>query len=519
LNDQQEFFDQLGFGSPDQVPEEAVGGDDQEFEQKEAGTTTLYKVSDAGGSLQVDTIGTKPLKQEMLKTEDCFILDTGAGIYVWVGKGATAQEKSQSMARAQNFLKTKKYPTWTQIHRIVEGAESAPFKQYFATWRDRGMTHTRLIRAANDEDDSGLDDEEVDIQVLRNLKKSGGRALGFMPDNGEGEAEVWRVENFELVPVEYNTRGFFFGGDSYVIKYEYTNKRGGHGFVIYYWQGKHSSQDEKASSAIHAARLDGELSGKAIQVRVTQGNEPRHFLKIFKGKMIIFSGGHASGFKNCQDNDTYDVDGTRLFRIRGTCDEDVRAEQVPEVAGSLASDDVFLLEIPNRTFIWSGKGAAGYEHDMAERIWGMITPDTEPNWIGEGDEPEEFWAALGGKGDYDTELDKPGPPFLDPRLFHCRILTNGKFRVSEINHFDQDDLDVDDIMVLDGGDEIYVWEGEGSTAEEKAKSLDMARQYIEKDPTHRNENEVVVVQVRQGAEPRSFKRMFPSWDDEWKVRR
>jgi gelsolin len=121
------------------------------------------------------------------------------------------------------------------------------------------------------------------------------------------------------------------------------------------------------------------------------------------------------------------------------------------------------------------QGAAGYEHDMSERIWGIITPDTEPNWIAEGSEPQEFWDALGGKGEYDTELDKPGPPFLDPRLFHCRILTNGKFRVSEINNFEQDDLDVDDIMVLDGGDEIYVWEGEGSTDEEKAKSLDMAQ--------------------------------------------
>ena len=29
-------------------------------------------------------------------------------------------------------------------------------------------------------------------------------------------------------------------------------------------------------------------------------------------------------------------------------------------------------------------------------------------------------------------------------------------------------------MVLDGGDEVYVWEGVGSTDEEKEKSLDMA---------------------------------------------
>jgi hypothetical protein len=30
---------------------------------------------------------------------------------------------------------------------------------------------------------------------------------------------------------------------------------------------------------------------------VTQGKEPAHFRPIFKGKMIVFSGGNASGFK------------------------------------------------------------------------------------------------------------------------------------------------------------------------------------------------------------------------------
>lgn len=55
------------------------------------------------------------------------------------------------MQRAQDFISTKKYPVWTKVQRTVEGAESAPFKQYFATWRDQGMSHNRLIRAANDD--------------------------------------------------------------------------------------------------------------------------------------------------------------------------------------------------------------------------------------------------------------------------------------------------------------------------------------------------------------------------------
>lgn len=473
--DQEEFFEKLGSGSPSEVPDESTSEDDEAFEATHDRTITLYKVSDASGKLQVDTIAQRPLKQEQLKTEDCFILDSGTGLYVWVGKQATSQEKSNAVTRANEFLQSKKYPTWTQVHRIVEGAETAVFKQYFSTWRDRGAQHTRLIRAANDDDsDTAPSDEEFDPEILHRMQKSGGRALTFMPDNGDGSVDVWRVENMELVEVPAEQHGWFFGGDSYVIRYDYHNKRGGSGTIIYFWQGKESTNDEKAASALHAVRLDNEIGG-AIQVRVVQGNEPRHFLKLFKGRMITFMGGKASGFRNVHDMDTYDVDGTRLFSIRGTCAEDVRAVQVPEVTASLASDDVFILETPQKTYVWQGKGGSPFEKELANNLVSVVSPDHESEVIAEGDEPSEFWSALGGEGEYDTELDPPGPPLLEPRLFHCRIRWNGKFKVEEINDFEQEDLDQDDIMVLDGGDEVYVWEGVGSSDEEKTKAFDMAR--------------------------------------------
>ena len=102
--------------------------------------------------------------------------------------------------------------------------------------------------------------------------------------------------------------------------------------------------------AKYLLQMDDELSGKATQVRVVQGREPRHFIKMFGGKMVVFSGGKASGFRNVHDHDTYDADGTRMFRVRGTCAEDVRATQVPEAAASLNSEDVFILETPGNTW-------------------------------------------------------------------------------------------------------------------------------------------------------------------------
>lgn len=99
----------------------------------------------------------------------------------------------------------------------------------------------------------------------------------------------------------------------------------------------------------------GRNAGHAVQVRVTQGNEPRHFLKMFHGTMIVFSGGHASGFKNIQNEDTYDGNGVRLFRVRGTNADDVQALQLSAQASSLASDDSFVLETPDATYVWHGK--------------------------------------------------------------------------------------------------------------------------------------------------------------------
>lgn len=47
-----------------------------------------------------------------------------------------------------------------------------------------------------------------------------------------------------------------------------------------------STRDETAAAAIHAIQIDNELGGKAVQIRVVQNFEPKHFLHLFKGKNI-----------------------------------------------------------------------------------------------------------------------------------------------------------------------------------------------------------------------------------------
>lgn len=53
-------------------------------------------------------------------------------------------------------------------------------------------------------------------------------------------------------------------------------------------QGRHASQDEITACAFHAVEVDQQYGNQPVQVRVTMGKEPRHFMAMFKGKMVVF---------------------------------------------------------------------------------------------------------------------------------------------------------------------------------------------------------------------------------------
>lgn len=61
-----------------------------------------------------------------------------SGIFSWIGRRATKAEKEEALKKAQEFLRTKNYPSWTTITRVIEGGEPSTFKQFFAGWRQVG---------------------------------------------------------------------------------------------------------------------------------------------------------------------------------------------------------------------------------------------------------------------------------------------------------------------------------------------------------------------------------------------
>ncbi|XP_022109337.1 advillin-like isoform X1 [Acanthaster planci] len=491
--------------------------EDETFARKNVANTKLYHVTDESGALVVTEKAVCPLTQDLLDSNDCYIIDQGsAGIYVWKGKSATQQEKVRAMKNAEGFIKAKQYPKGTQITAVGDGGEPTAFKYIFKNWREKNASQIGVVRSPRG-NIARVEYKKFDATSLH--KKSTGdfeadpslAATHGMPDDGTGTIKIWRIEDFEKVELDPSLYGQFFGGDSYVILYTYK-VRGREQYIIYFWQGQESSQDEKGASAIHAQELDDSMGGAPVQVRVVQNKEPRHFQMIFKGKMIIHMGGKASGFKNRQEQDKAESTA-RLFQVRGTNELNTKAIEVPARASALNSNDVFVLKMPNETFLWCGKGGSGDERELAKGVAKTLAGRaSDYTMVPEGQEPASFWSALGGKASYaNTKSLETEVPDFPPRLFQCSN-ASGNFMVEEIHEFTQEDMVQDDVMLLDAYHTVFVWIGSGANEVEKKEAINTAKEYILSDPSGRDVDATSLIKIQEGNEPLHFTGHFHAWN-------
>lgn len=501
-DDDKDFWAAMGCAKTKIQRPAAVSSDD-DF-SKLASKVSLYKISDSTGKLVSTEIKADKLTQDLLKTEDSYILDTGLnGIFAWIGKKASNNEKLHSMKLATDFIAQKKYPNSTPVTRVVEGGETPLFKNNFAVWVDPNAT---ALGGLGSKKKTGFAPKKA--FDINDLYTAGHREETRCVDDGNGKITIWRIEKFEKVLLAKADYGQFYSGDSYIILYTYIDQSK-EKHIIYFWQGLNSSQDEKGASAALTTALDDEMGGEPVQCRVVQNKEPPHFYLMFKGKMVVHTGGKASGFKNIKAKDSFDTDGTRLYQIRGTTASNVRAAQVAERAASLNSGDVFYLDTPKGATLWCGLGASGDEREFGKQISKSIAAK-EAAVVMEGKEPASFWEGLGGKTDYSTAKVLT-EPLRQPRLFQCSN-NKGFFFVEEVFDFDQEDLIEDDVMILDAYYEVFVWVGKGANTIEKKGALESATKYVNKDPTGRKEGDVVFMQVKQGFEPPNFTCHFFGFD-------
>uniref|UniRef100_A0A8C3A2K1 Scinderin like b n=1 Tax=Cyclopterus lumpus TaxID=8103 RepID=A0A8C3A2K1_CYCLU len=485
--------------------------DDEKVDTSNRKKGALYMISDASGSMKVSAVApSSPFKQAMLSPEECYILDNGVdkNIFVWKGPKANKAERRAAMSAGQQFIKDKGYSNKTQIQVLPAGAETTLFKQFFFNWMDKDET-TGPTKAYTIGRIAKVDQVPFDASSLHSNKAMA--AQHGMVDDGKGKVQIWRVEG-EKVPVDPSAYGHFYGGDCYLILYSYR-LGGREQHIIYTWQGLKCTQDELAASAFLTVKLDDSMGGSPVQVRVrvTQGQEPPHLMSLFQGKpMIIHSGGTSR--KGGQSHSG----STRLFNIRQSSSSATRAVEVEEVsASSLNTNDVFVLKSPNALYVWRGVGASDEEMEAAKYVVDFLGGSAKH--VSEGSEPGgcDFWAALGGKKDYQTSKSLQNMVNA-PRLFGCSNKT-GRLTVEEVpGDFTQSDLATDDVMLLDTWDQIFLWVGNEANAEEKTGAPKIAKDYVESDPSGRRG--LPITTIKQGAEPPTFTGWFQAWESKmWEM--
>lgn len=486
---------------PASLPE---GASDQKADQEQMSQVTLYHVSDADGEMKVAEVASKPLVQDLLNHEDCYIVDQGGVcLFVWKGKKANKAEKQAAMSRAVEFIKQKGYPHSTNVEVVHDGAESALFKQLFQRWSVKDQT-VGMGRTHNVGKIASVTQEKFDASMLHMMPEVA--AQQRMVDDGSGQVQMWRIENLELAEVDSSLHGYFYGGDCYLILYTYE-VNGRRNYILYMWLGRHTSQDEITACAFQAVTVDQQYGNQPVQVRVTMGKEPRHFMAMFKGKMVVFEGG-ASRRSNPDEQAEPPV---RLFQVSGTETCNTKAIEVPALAATLNSNDVFLLKSESAVFLWYGKGSNGDERAMAKEVSAFLGKGLSAEIMAEGQEPIEFWQLLGGKTPYanDKRLQQDVTDHK-PRLFECSNKT-GKFIVTEVSPLTQDDLNESDVMLLDTWDQVFLWVGAQANDTEKKESITTCQEYLRTHPGMRDP-ETPIVLIKQGFEPPTFTGWFLAWD-------
>jgi hypothetical protein len=233
---------------------------------------------------------------------------------------------------------------------------------------------------------------------------------------------------------------------------------------------------------------------------VMQGHEDDTLLKFFPNGFICHDGARMdipSLHQKIKDNGC-------LYRVQGPFGEQPQAIQQDLVlAKNLNSNEAFFAVAKggDAAFYWLGEGASEDESNYAKKLADILAPNASvKTGFKEGEESEEFWAALGGKTAYSSMKEMGIAPGFEPRLFHCSN-SQGYFHMKEIYNFSQTDLNNNDIMVLDAYNTVFMWIGRNSNDHERKNVMAKVEKYVNALTDGRDPAKIQLVQIDPCSEP------------------
>ncbi|BAF15698.1 villin-4 [Oryza sativa Japonica Group] len=457
----------------------------------------------------LEHISFESLEHELLETNKCYLLDCGAEMYVWMGRGTSLQVRKGASEAAEKLL-IDENRKGSNVIKVIEGFETIMFKSKFNKWPPTP--------------DLKLSSEDGRGKVAALLRSQGLDVKGLMkaaPEEEEpqpyidctGHLQVWRVNGDGKTLLSSSDQSKLYTGDCYIFQYTYTGDDKEE-CLIGTWFGKKSVEEDRTSAISLASKMFQAAKFQAAQARLYEGKEPIQFFVIFQS-LQVFKGGLSSGYKNFiavngTDDDTYVEGGLALFRIQGSGSENMQAIQVDAVSSSLNSSYCYILHNGNTVFTWTGNLTTSLDNDLVERQLDVIKPDLPSRSQKEGRETDQFWELLGGKCKYSNKkIGKENES--DPHLFSC-ILSKENLKVKEIHHFTQDDLMAEDIFVLDCRTDLFVWVGQEVDAKLRSQAMDIGEKFLLHDFLMENlSQDTPIFIVTEGSEPQFFTRFF-TWD-------
>ncbi|XP_078436450.1 villin-2-like isoform X2 [Wolffia australiana] len=323
--------------------------------------------------------------------------------------------------------------------------------------------------------------------------------------------EVWRIENFQPVPLPKSDYGKFYSGDSYIILQTSAGKGGAFLYDIHFWIGKDTSQDEAGTAAIKTVELDAILGGRGIQYRELQGYESDKFLSYFKPCIIPLEGGVSSGFKKVE----IEKFETRLYVCKGK--RIIRVKQVPFARSSLNHDDIFILDTENKIYQFNGANSNMQERAKALEVIQYLKETyhdgkcdvaivDDGKLVAESDSGE-FWLLFGGFAPIGKKAVNQDDVVLERTTAKLYSFKGDQLSLEDAP-LCKETLENNKCYLLDCGAEIFLWVGRVTSLEDRKVASQAAEVFISKQGRPKSTR---VTRVIQGFESYSFKSIFESW--------
>jgi len=299
---------------------------------------------------------------------------------------------------------------------------------------------------------------------------------------GAGQApgvQVWRIEQFQVVPYPKTSYGEFYSGDSYIVLHTFKDADSPkliHN--IHFWLGEKTTTDEMGTAAYKTVELDDLLDGEPTQHREVQGHESQQFRSLFP-QLAYLEGGVATGFHHVAEG-AYQC---KLLRVRKTSTNGVRIKDVTLNRSSLNHGDCFILDTGTVIYVWEGAEASPLEKVAANEAAENIEGQRDGKAKATHDVDDGFWEHLGGEGDIapaSAATDKI--PDRDPGegVLYALSDTTGSLQTKEVARGDLGAgmLDTNNVMMLDTDAEIFLWVGAGASPGESRNSMATAMAYL-----------------------------------------